>query len=310
MIESYATSIWFPNLGIELKNVGTSINVFGFEIAFYGIIIACGMACGYLIAEWMAKRTNQKPDLYLDFALYAIILSVLGARLYYVLFAWDEFKHDPIQILNIRNGGLAIYGGVIVAVLTAIIYAKVKKYPFGLLADTGIIGLVTGQIIGRWGNFFNREAFGSYTNGPFAMLLDLRDVSGDYSNSLSYITEKYAGKEDALRRIIEIRENIVELNGISYISVHPTFLYESLWNIGVLIILILYTKHKKFHGEVLLLYFVGYGLGRVWIEGLRTDQLFMWNSPIAVSQLLSGVLCIGSLAIIIIKRMKLKKLAK
>lgn len=310
MIGSYATSIWFPNLGIELKNVGTSINIFGFEIAYYGIIIALGMACGYLIAEWMAKRTNQKPDLYLDFALYAIILSVIGARLYYVAFAWDEFKHDPIQILNIRNGGLAIYGGVIVAVLTAIIYAKVKKYPFGLLADTGVIGLITGQIIGRWGNFFNREAFGSYTDGPFAMLLDIRDVSGDYSNSLNYITEKYAGKEDALRRIIEIRENLVELNGATYISVHPTFLYESLWNIAVLILLILYTKHKKFNGEVLLLYFVGYGLGRVWIEGLRTDQLFMWNSPFAVSQILSLVLCVGALAIIIIKRMKIKKASR
>lgn len=307
MVISAATSIWFPNLGIELKNVGSHISVFGFDIAYYGIVIACGMALGYLVAEWQAKRTGQDKDLYLDFALYAILLSVIGARIYYVIFAWDEFKNDPIQIFNIRNGGLAIYGGVITAIITGFVYTRIKKYSFALLADTGCLGLITGQIIGRWGNFFNREAFGKYTNNPFAMLLDVRDVSSDYTAPVSYLTEKYALRPDALKRIMEIRENPVVINGITYIQVHPTFLYESVWNLCVLILLIIYSKHKKFNGEIFLLYLAGYGLGRVWIEGLRTDQLFLWNTPFAVSQLLSGLLVISAMAVIIYKRISLKK---
>lgn len=310
MVITAATSIWFPNLGIELKNVGSSIDVFGFQIAYYGIVIACGMAVGYLVAEWQAKRTGQNKDLYLDFALYAILLSVIGARIYYVIFAWDEFRDNPIQVFNIRNGGLAIYGGVITAVITALVYSKVKKVSFKLLADTGCLGLITGQMIGRWGNFFNREAFGKYTNNPFAMLLDIRDVSSDYTTSVSNLANKYAGRPDALQRIMEIRDNPVIVNGITYIQVHPTFLYESIWNLCVLIILILHTKHKKFDGELFLIYLVGYGLGRVWIEGLRTDQLFLWNTPFAVSQLLSALLVILAGSVLFYKRIKIKKMKK
>ncbi|WP_313132464.1 prolipoprotein diacylglyceryl transferase [Anaerocolumna sp.] len=307
MVYNAATSIKFPNLGIEFNNLGSSIDVFGFKIAYYGIVIALGMAAGYLVAQWQAKRTKQNPDLYLDFALYAIILSVIGARLFYVIFSWDEFRDDPIQILNIRQGGLAIYGGIIVAVITAWIYSKIKKMSFGLLADTACLGLVTGQIIGRWGNFFNREVFGKYTNGLFSMLLDIRDVGYDYTSPVSYITEKYADKPDMLNRILEIRENPVVINGITYIQVHPTFLYESLWNLMVLILLILYSKHKKFNGEVFILYLAGYGLGRAWIEGIRSDQLFLWGTPFAVSQVLSALLVIVAIAIIIIRRRQLRK---
>lgn len=310
MLVSAATSIRFPNIGIELNNIASSIKVFGFEIAFYGIVIALGMAMGYLVAEWQAKRTGQNKDLYLDFALYAIILSVIGARLYYVVFAWDEFKNNPLEIFNIRNGGLAIYGGVIAAVLTAFIYSKIKKISFPLLADTGVLGLITGQMIGRWGNFFNREAFGKYTDGLFAMQVDIRDVSSDYTSSVSYITEKYADKPAALKSILEIRDNSVLIDGATYIQVHPTFLYESVWNLCLLIILIIYSKHKKFHGEVFLMYLTGYGLGRFWIEGLRTDQLFLWGSPFAVSQLLSALLFVISGCIIVIKRKSLKKTRK
>ncbi len=307
MVLNIATNIGFPNLGIEINNVGSSVQVFGFEIAYYGIVIAFGMAVGYLIAEWQAKRTKQSTDLYLDFALYAIVLSVIGARVYYVVFAWNEFKDNPLEILNIRNGGLAIYGGVLAAILTAFVYTKIKKISFGLLADTGCLGLIAGQMIGRWGNFFNREAFGKYTNNLFAMRLDIRDVSSDYTNPVSYISEKYSNRPDALKRIMEIRDNSFIVDGITYIQVHPTFLYESLWNLGVLIILILYSKYKKFNGEVFLLYLVGYGLGRVWIEGLRTDQLFLWGSPIAVSQLLSAFLVIAAGTFIMYKRYSLRK---
>jgi len=304
------TNINFPNLGIELKNVPSGFDIFGYHIAFYGVVIGIGMLMGWLIAEWMAKRTGQNTEMYLDFALVAIIVSVICARLYYVIFAFDEFKDNLLSILNLRTGGLAIYGGIIGGVLSAIVYSRVKKHSFWLLADTGCIGLLTGQIIGRWGNFFNREAFGKYTNGLFAMQLNKNDVSYEFNAPLTYLQKEYAGRPSAYNRIIEILDKKVNLNGIDYIQVHPTFLYESLWNLCLLIILILYTKHKKFDGEIMLLYLAGYGLGRVWMEGLRTDQLFLWNSPIAVSQLLSALIFIVALGVILFKRHKLVRVKK
>ena len=275
----------FPNLGIYFDNVGSYISVFGFHIAFYGMIITFGMICGYLVAEWQAKRTGQNPELYLDFAIYAIIFSVLGARIYYVVFAWDEFKDTPLQILNLRTGGLAIYGGVIAGIITAAVYSKIKKINFWLLADTAIGGLLTGQIIGRWGNFFNKEAFGSYTDNVFAMKLPW-DVARLHMSSDS-VTELLPYVKDG------------------YIQVHPTFLYESLWNLAVLILILCYTKHKKFDGELFFLYLGGYGLGRVWIESLRTDQLLLWGTNVAVSQLLAFCMVIFAIAAIIYNRRKI-----
>lgn len=299
--------IRFPNLGLKFSNLPTGFKVFGIEIAFYGLIITLGIFAGYSIAQWMVKKTGQDTELYLDFALYAIIASVISARIYYVVFTFDEFKDDIIQVFNIRSGGLAIYGAIIGAVITLLIYTKVKKQSFWLMADTGSIGLITGQIIGRWGNFFNREAFGKYTSNLFAMQLNVNEVAYEFRAPITWLQPKFAGREKAFERIMTIRENMVDINGASYIQVHPTFLYESLWNLILLIILIIYTKHKKFDGEVMFLYLAGYGLGRVWIEGLRTDQLFLWNSPIAVSQLLSLILVIVSILVIIYKRYQLKK---
>lgn len=301
------TNIRFPNLGIELNNVSTGIDIFGYHVAFYGIVIGLGMLMGYLIAEWMAKRTGQSTELYLDFALIAIIVSVIFTRLGYVLFALDEFVDNPLEIFNLRSGGLMIYGGIFGGILSAVVFAKVKKYSFWLLADTGCIGLITGQIIGRWGNFFNREAFGKYSDGLFAMQLNIRDVSYDFAMSEVSLQQKFAGKQAAFDRIMEIRNNIITVAGAEYIQVHPTFLYESLWNICILVLLIIYTKYKKFDGEVILLYLAGYGLGRLWIEGLRTDQLFLWGTSIPISQMISLLLIVGSLGTIIIKRVKLAK---
>lgn len=278
-----------------------SFNLFGYPIALYGLVIAIGMLLGYFITEWMAKRTGQNKELYLDFALYAIVFSVIGARIYYVIFEWDKFRDEPLSILNLRTGGLAIFGGIIAAVLTAVIYCRIKKYSFWLLADTACIGLVTGQIVGRWGNFFNREAFGRYTNSLFAMQLDRRSVDYVFTDRVSVqgLKQIYAGRQEALQRILEIRSNLVLVDGVEYIQVHPTFLYESVWNLCLLIFLILYTKRKRFDGEIALLYFAGYSLGRMWIEGLRTDQLFLWGTDLAVSQLLSGILLLVSTVIII-----------
>lgn len=283
------TSIDFPNIGIHLENVGKSIEVFGLEIAFYGIIIGLGVMAGIAMAAMEAKRTGQNPDTYYDLAIYAVIFSVIGARLYYVVFSWDQYKNDLLSVFNIRQGGLAIYGAVIVAVITVYVFAKVKKISFLQLVDTAVLGLVLGQIIGRWGNFFNREAFGEYTDSLLAMRLPLDAVRS------SDVTEL-------------MMKHVETIKGVSYIQVHPTFLYESLWNLGVLFFLLWWRKHKKFEGEIFLMYLLGYGVGRFWIEGLRTDQLLIPGVKLPVSQVLAAVLVVVSIVTIFIIKRKKKEL--
>lgn len=284
-------SISFPNLGIYLENVGKSITVFGFEIAYYGMIIGIGVVAGILMAVYEAKRTKQDPDTYYDLAMYAVVLSIIGARIYYVIFSWDSYKDDPLSIFNIRQGGLAIYGGVITAIIVVFVFARVKKLSFGQMTDTAGLGLILGQIIGRWGNFFNREAFGEYTDNLLAMRLPLDAVRS------SDVTEL-------------MREHMEVIDGISYIQVHPTFLYESLWNLAVLVGLLLWRKHKKFQGEIFLLYLLGYGVGRFWIEGLRTDQLLIPGMELPVSQVLAVVLVVVSTFTIVLLRKKVRKLSE
>ena len=277
------TTINFPNLGIYLENVGKSISVFGFEIAYYGIIMGCSILLGLFLAEREAKRTGQNPDTYTDMVIYAIVFSIICARAYYVIFSWDNYKDDLHSIFNLRQGGIAIYGAIIGAVSTVYVYSKVKKISFTLMLDTACMGLVAGQILGRWGNFFNREAFGGYTDGLFAMQLPVSAVR------THEITE-------------EMWAHVQMVGGEQFIQVHPTFLYEALWNLGVICFLYWYRTRKKFQGELFLTYVLGYGLGRIWIEGLRTDQLQIGGTGIAVSQLLAGVLILMSLLMIIIGR--------
>ena len=280
--------IAFPNLGIFIPELPKGITIGGFTIAVYGIIMAASMMAGLWIACLQAKRTGQNKETYMDFAIYGIIFSLIGARLYYVIFSWDAYKDDLLQIFNTRGGGMALYGSVIAGILTAVIYCRVKKYNFFLLADTAVAGLILGQIIGRYGNFFNREAFGEYTNGLFAMRLKVSEVNP------ASITDM-------------MREHMQTIDGVSYIQVHPTFLYESLWNVGVLILILVLIKKKKFNGEIFILYMVGYALGRVWIEGLRTDQLQIGSTGIAVSQMLAGVIAVAGTGIWIFVRLRLRR---
>ena len=280
--------IRFPNLGITIDSLGKSISIGGFSIAYYGIIIAIGMIAGFYMASWQAKRLNQNSEVILDLALWDIFFAVIGARLYYVIFSWDYYCEHPIEILNIRGGGMAIYGGVIAGVLTTFVFAKVKKLSFGELTDAACCGLLVGQIFGRWGNFFNREVFGGYTDNLFAMQLKQSQVrSGDVST--------------------ELLKHLIDIDGVKYIQVHPTFLYESLWNLLVLAVILLCTQKRKFPGQLFLIYLLGYGLGRFWIEGFRVDQLKLFGTDIAVSQLLSGVLVVGSGGILLYRFWKDRK---
>ena len=282
------TSIEFPNLGIHLENVGKTLTIFHFDIAYYGIVIGLGILAGLLMAMQVAKNTKQNPEDYIDLAMFAVVFGIIGARIYYVVFSWDMYKDDILSVFNIREGGLAIYGGVIAAVITVFVFAHVRKMSAPLLLDTAVFGLVTGQMIGRWGNFFNREAFGEYTDNLFAMRLPLDAVRA------SDVTEK-------------MKTHMETVNGVDYIQVHPTYLYESLWCLMVLILLFVYLRHKAFDGEVFLVYLAAYGLGRFWTESLRTDQLLLPGVGLPVSQVLAGILVVASIILIIYFRKKKKE---
>ena len=278
-----AADVAFPHLGIYIDKLPKSFSVFGFSIALYGVIIAVGMLAGLMMACRQAKVTGQKTSVYTDYVIFGIIFSLIGARIYYVAFAWDHYKDNIWEIFNIRGGGLAIYGGVIAAFLSAYVYCRIRKFNFLLFWDTALCGLILGQCIGRWGNFTNQEVFGGYTDSFLAMRLNLANVNQ------TFVTD-------------EMRAHIETIDGKDFIQVHPTFLYESLWNLMVLLLMIFFTKKKKFHGEMALLYLVGYGVGRFWIEAVRTDQLKLGSTAIPVSMLLSGILVVGGVIIWIIAR--------
>jgi len=196
-----------------------------------------------------------------------VFAGILGARLYFVIFNWDYYRDNLFSIIDVRGGlaGLAIYGGIIGAFVTAVTYARVKKLNTMLIFDTVSLCLINAQILGRWGNFFNREAFGEYTNNLLAMQMPVSRVSrGDITPLME--------------------QNIEVINGVNFIQAHPTFLYESMWNLVLFIGLLIYRKRKKYDGEIFLLYIFGYGVGRFWIETLRTDQLMLFaNVPASLA---------------------------
>lgn len=273
----------FVHLGITIEHLQNHITIFGFSIAFYGIIIGIGMLLGITLAARDAEKRGIGEDTIYDFALLGIVFGVIGARLYYVFFQWDNYRGNLLEILNLRAGGLAIYGGVIGGILSLMVYCRRKKQNFLNLADSLILGVLVGQILGRWGNFFNAEAFGRYTDSLFAMQLRRDIVNPIMINSA-------------------LLQHLVRVNGVDYIQVHPTFLYESVWNLCLLLFLLWYRPKKRFTGEMFFLYLGGYGLGRVWIEGLRTDSLLLPGTGIAVSQALAGVCVLVALLCILAGR--------
>lgn len=278
--------IAFPNLGIYLENVPKSFTIFGVEIALYGIIIGIGVVLAFLLVSVVAKKLGMNPDDFYDLGMYLVIFGILGARIYYVIFSWDYYKHNLSEILNIRQGGLAIYGGVIAGFITLIIYCKMKQKNVFQMGDVAFQGVLVGQIMGRWGNFTNREVFGGYSDGLFAMRLPESAVRN------RDITE-------------DIRVHMAE--GTNYIQVHPTFLYESVYNLILLILILVFQNRKKFDGEVILWYFGGYGIGRFVIEGIRTDRLLIGGTNIAISQLLGILMFVAAIVIDVVVRIRLAK---
>lgn len=280
-----APEIIFPNLGIkinELNNV--AINLFGINVYWYGLIICTAILIGILCVDRKFKKAGRKSDDAFDFILIVLVTSVIGARLYYVAFMWDYYSQHISQIFNLRAGGIAIYGAVIASIITALIYCKVKKINFYWFADVFAPYLLLGQCMGRFGNFFNKEAFGSSTNSLFAMAI----------------------RCDAVKNIPEsLMDQFVTIGNANYIQVHPTFLYESCGSLIVFLFLLWLYNHKKTDGDVFAFYCMGYSLVRFFVEGLRTDSLYA--GPFRVSQLVAiGLFTVG-LIIFIINRIKWMK---
>jgi len=269
-------SISFPGLGLEFELRRYAFIVFGIEIYWYGIIITLAFLAAVLMALKSCKKYDLTADNILDLVLYAAPVAIIFSRLYYVVFNWDQFRNDLIAILKIRDGGLAIYGAVIGALLVAWLYTRKKKISFLNLADFGIPYVAFGQGIGRWGNFINQEAFGEITDLPWRM-------NGDEINR--YIQTKGADP--------------------SVYGVHPTFLYESLLDIAVFAFLLYWRKKRKAEGEVLFLYFILYGTGRALIESLRTDSLMLGS--LRVSQVLSVILVLAGLFLFLYRRAQKRK---
>lgn len=263
-----SAQISFPMLGDWSIDPPYSFNLFGLEIYFYGVIIALGFILAALYCAKRAKEFGLSSDELYELVIWLIPTCIIGARLYYVLFKLDYFIANPDKIFALRDGGLAIYGGIIAGIIVGIIWCRAKKIRVFAVADLTAFGLLIGQSVGRWGNFINREAFGAKTEIFCRMGLTVP--------------------------------------GFETLYVHPTFLYESLWNILGLIVLHIWSKKgkRKYDGQVFWLYILWYGLGRAWIEGLRSDSLYIGSTDIRVSQLLAIVSAVVSLVILIINARK------
>lgn len=235
-----------------------AFTIFGIDVMYYGILIGIGMILAYYIAVKEAKRVGYTEDDILDLAVFMIPIGIIGARLYYVIFNWSLYSGNPMEILNIRGGGLAIHGGIIAGIITAAIYSKKRKLDFFKLADIVILGVPLAQAIGRWGNFINGEAHGGPTDLPWAILVD-------------------------------------------GVRVHPTFLYESIWDLAIFILIFTNRKKEKYKGRNLVQYMILYSLGRFFIEGLRTDSLMF--GPIRMAQFVSVLgIAVGLILHIILSR--------
>lgn len=252
--------ISFPGLGIEL-NPSSGVDLGFISIKWYGVLIALGMCLAVWYGMRRCRRFGLTQDHLLDGVLWIVPFAIVCARAYFCIFSWDSYRDNPIEVLYIWKGGLAIYGGVIGAAIGVLVFCKIKKIKPLAVLDLVFIGFLIGQAVGRWGNFFNREAFGAETD--FFLRMGLTDRAGNT------------------------------------IYVHPTFLYESVWNFAGFLVLHFLSKRREYDGQVTLLYMAWYGAGRTFIEGLRSDSLYLGDTGIRVSQLLSAILFVAAISLLI-----------
>ena len=276
--------IVFPHLGIDLHLDPTAFTIFGLDVQWYGILIVIGLLLAMLFAYRNMRRVGIDSDRATDAIIGGILGALVGARAYYVIFNWDEYKNDLPSIFNTREGGLAVYGGLLGAVLVGGIICKLRKVKFLPMMDLCGVGFLIGQGIGRWGNFFNQEAFGKHTDSLFCM------SGGQVQQWLAVKAVENPDLSPAY-------------------AVHPCFLYESCWCLlGALLLGLTLKKWRKFDGQIILMYMIWYGAGRFVIEGLRTDSLTI--GTLRVSQALSALICVGSLIVLLVMLSKVKRMGK
>ncbi len=264
-------TVSFPNLGLSFDINNVAFTIFGIEIYWYGVIIAAAFALAVVFGLLRAKKVGLDSDRVIDVIIVGFIGGIIGARLYYVLFKLDDYKDELLKIFDIREGGLAVYGGLIFAVAAGILMCKIRKVKILPMLDIAAMGFLLGQGIGRWANFVNVEAYGSPTTLPWGMASDTISAA---------LADNYA----------------VPVDGV--LTVHPTFLYESLWCLLGFVLVNLYFRHRKYDGQIFLMYGIWYGAERFFVEGLRTDSLYA--GPFRVSQLVSGVIVVAAAAAMII----------
>ena len=277
----------FPGLGLEFALNPIAFRVFGWPIHWYGIIIACGFLLAVAYGYWRAPRFGVDQEKLIDMLFFAVPLAIIGARAYYVIFYLSLYTNADGsfnwgEAVAIWDGGLAIYGGVIAAVATVAVYCKVRKQNFWNYTDIGCFGLLIGQLVGRWGNFVNIEAYGGVTTLPWRM------CSESIANELLW------------KGLVDSAQYQQILDGT--LGVHPTFLYESLWNLlGFFILVLIARKGRRFNGQLFLSYIVWYGLGRAAIEGLRTDSLYFFNTGLRTSQMLGLVSAAAAIVLMVVR---------
>ena len=275
----------FPKLGLSFELNSVAFTLFGIEIKWYGVLITLGIILAFLYALKRTRSFGIDPDRMFDVSLAGLVGGVIGARLFYVIFEWDLYKDDLLSIFNTRKGGLAIYGGIIGALLVGALFCKIRKVKLLPMFDLAALGLLIGQCIGRWGNFFNIEAFGSNTDLPWGMYSE---------QTASYLSAHQNELLLSLGVTVDPRA-----------PVHPCFLYESLWCLIGFILLHFLSKKRRYDGQIFLMYIAWYGVGRFFIEGLRTDSLLIGR--LRVSQVLAAVFVIASVITMLIIRSKIKR---
>lgn len=276
-------AVFFPNLGIRFGDVPVSVSVFGISVSYYGILMGIALAAGIAVTCVRAVKTRQKAEDYLEIAIAVTAFGVIGARLFYAAFALEYLKDDPARFFRFSEGGFALYGALLGGAGAVFLMSRIKGlYPLVVL-DTAAPGLAVGIAIGRWGDFFARGSFGEYTDGIFAMQIPVSAVRA------ADVTEM-------------MRNHVVQIEETNFVQVHPTFLYESVWCLLLAVCIFLASKKRQQDGELFLIFLLGYGLGRFWIEGFRTDSLLIPGVESPVSQVISVFLVLFSAMYFIYKR--------
>ena len=282
-------TVFFPGLGLEFELNRVAFTVFGHNIYWYGVSIAAGFLLAVIYGLHIAPRFGMDPDKITDAIFVVVPMAIIGARLYYVIFnpavcLGADGSFSLLRMIAFWDGGLAIYGGVIATVVTAVIYCRVRKIDFWSGMDVTVYGLLIGQLIGRWGNFVNVEAYGGLTKLPWRM------CSSSIANELW---------RDGFLESEQMYQSVLD----GTLGVHPTFLYESLWNLlGLALLILLMKRGRKFNGQMFLSYVIWYGLGRAAIEGLRTDSLYFFGTPIRSSQMLGILSAAVGIGLYVVRR--------